>query len=105
MKWPKTPDAWDRREKVLSLAIPSVLALGGLAPFVGWVAIPIVAAVTGALGLLGRVWIASRIGLEVWTHAVLFPRPYTLRVDQLGDIGQTPRLWLGGGLALVFRLH
>jgi hypothetical protein len=35
-------------------------------------------------------------------HGELFPRPYTISVDPLGDIGSTGHFWLGAAAGVSF---
>lgn len=60
MKWPRTPSGWDRSERLLVLCLATLAAIVALAPFFGWVAIPIAAAVVGLLGGLWRLGIGAR---------------------------------------------
>ncbi|MGN6274891.1 MAG: tetratricopeptide repeat protein [Solirubrobacterales bacterium] len=59
MKWPRTPTAWERSEKVLALCLAGLVSGGALAPFIGWAALPVAIAVTAALGALWRLWIGA----------------------------------------------
>jgi hypothetical protein len=38
----------------------------------------------------------------VGVHAEFFPRPYTLDVTPLGEIGKTNHLWLGTSVGVAF---
>ena len=48
--------------------------------------------------------LASAVVLRLRLHAEAFARAYELRVDPLGPLAHTPRLWLGASLGLDWRL-
>lgn len=60
MNWPRTPSAWERREKLIVLCLAAVVAIGALAPFLGWVAAPIGMATAGAIAAGWRVYVGAR---------------------------------------------
>jgi hypothetical protein len=52
-----------------------------------------------------RWWLANRVGVFACAYAVTMPRPYTLRVVGVGEVGNTPTLWLGAQVGVSFRIH
>jgi hypothetical protein len=52
-----------------------------------------------------RRWLGDRVGVFACAYAVTMPRPYTLRVVGVGEVGNTPTLWLGGVVGVSFRIH
>jgi len=54
--------------------------------------------------LQGEWWLARRVGVFVSESALFWPRPISLNVGGLGDVGHTPSLWLGTQLGLVARV-
>lgn len=59
----------------------------------------------GARGAaFARLWVADRVGIFASFHGLLWPRPYTLRVSGLGQVGETPGFWLGAQLGVAIRI-
>ncbi|HVY26219.1 MAG TPA: hypothetical protein VHB79_06685 [Polyangiaceae bacterium] len=59
----------------------------------------------GARAALGAEWwLARRLGVFLSETALLWPRPLSLNVGGVGDVGHTPALWLGTQLGLVVRV-
>lgn len=54
--------------------------------------------------LVAEWWPARRFGIFVSESALFWPRPISLNVGGLGDVGHTPALWLGSQLGLVGRV-
>jgi len=58
----------------------------------------------GRVGAQVRYWANEHAGIYGGMFATYFPQPYSLRVEGLGAVGQTPSAWLGGSLGAVIRL-
>lgn len=58
----------------------------------------------GRLGAQVRYWASPRAGICGGMFASYFPKPYSLEVEGLGVVGQTPAAWVGGSLGAVIRL-
>ena len=55
----------------------------------------------GRFGVWLRYWATPQSALFLSAHGAFFPRPYLLDVEGLGEIGQTPALWMGTSLGVV----
>jgi hypothetical protein len=51
-----------------------------------------------------RYWATDRAGICFGLSGTFYPKPYTLQVEGLGTVGQTPTAWLGGSIGAVIRL-
>jgi hypothetical protein len=97
----RAADAWDAGAEA-SLVVAPVRLQGANLPLSadGWRA---------EIGLRGaailRWWLANRVGVFACAYAVIMPRPYTLRVAGVGEVGNTPTLWLGAQVGVSFRIH
>jgi hypothetical protein len=58
----------------------------------------------GRLGAQVRYWASPHAGICAGMFASYFPKPYSLQVEGLGTVGQTPSAWVGGSLGAVIRL-
>lgn len=58
----------------------------------------------GRLGAQVRYWASPHAGICGGMFASYFPKPYSLQVEGLGTVGETPSAWLGGSLGAVIRL-
>lgn len=58
----------------------------------------------GRLGAQVRYWASEQAGVFGGMFGSWFPKPYTLQVEGLGAVGETPTAWLGGALGAVIRL-
>lgn len=58
----------------------------------------------GRLGAQVRYWASPHAGICGGMFASYFPKPYSLQVEGLGVVGETPAAWLGGSLGAVIRL-
>ena len=58
----------------------------------------------GRLGAQVRYWASPHAGICGGMFASYFPKPYSLQVEGLGVVGQTPAAWVGGSLGAVIRL-
>jgi hypothetical protein len=97
----RSGDIWDAGAEA-SLVVAPVRLEGANLPLSagGW------RAEIGARGAaLARWWLANRVGVFAGSYAVMMPRPYTLRVVGVGEVGNTPRLWLGAQVGVTFRIH
>jgi hypothetical protein len=52
-----------------------------------------------------RVWVHGRIAVVGGMEGSVFPKPYTIAVDPVGDLGETPIAWLGGHVGVAVRLR
>lgn len=87
MRWPKTPSAWERREKLLVLGLAAIVAMGALAPFLGWAAAPVVLAIAGAIGVCWRVYIGARkVDLEERLEEAELDRRLRCPITAVGSI-------------------
>jgi hypothetical protein len=60
----------------------------------------------GARGAaFARWWIGERVGLFVSECGIGWPRPITLSVGGVGEVGNTPAFWLGTQLGFVAKLN
>jgi hypothetical protein len=60
--------------------------------------------VGGRLGAQVRYWASEHAGICGGMFGSWFPKPYSLQVEGIGAVGQTPSAWLGGSLGAVIRL-
>jgi hypothetical protein len=58
----------------------------------------------GRVGVQVRYWASERAGIYGGLSGLWFPKPYSLEVDGLGVVGETPTGWVGGSLGAVIRL-
>lgn len=58
----------------------------------------------GRLGVQVRYWASEHAGVFGGMFGSWFPKPYSLQVENLGAVGETPPAWLGGSLGAVIRL-
>lgn len=58
----------------------------------------------GRVGVQVRYWASEHAGIYGGTFVTYFPQPYSLQVEGLGAVGQTPSAWVGGSLGAVIRL-
>jgi hypothetical protein len=58
----------------------------------------------GRLGAQVRYWASPHAGIYGGMFASYFPKPYSLQVEGLGVVGQTPAAWIGGSVGAVIRL-
>ncbi len=58
----------------------------------------------GRLGAQVRYWASPHAGICGGMFASYFPKPYSLQVEGLGVVGQTPAAWIGGSLGALIRL-
>jgi hypothetical protein len=58
----------------------------------------------GRIGAQVRYWASPHAGICGGMFASYFPQPYSLQVEGLGVVGQTPSAWIGGSLGAVIRL-
>jgi hypothetical protein len=87
---------------------------GELGPLAAWVSIagqgvPDARAATrlevgGRIGASVRYWASPSIALFLAGHGAFFPRPYRLELEGLGEVGQTPSLWVGTTIGAVIDL-
>jgi hypothetical protein len=56
------------------------------------------------VGAQVRYWATERAGIFVGASGTWFPSPYTLRVEGVGAVGETPSAWVTGSLGAVIRL-
>ena len=57
----------------------------------------------GRAGVQVRYWASERAGIYGGLSGSFFPKPYTLQVEGLGTVGQTPTTWIGGSIGAVIR--
>jgi hypothetical protein len=60
--------------------------------------------VGGRLGAQLRYWASERAGVCGGMFGSWFPNPYSLRVEGMGVVGNTPSAWIGGSLGAVITL-
>ena len=60
--------------------------------------------VGGRLGAQVRYWASEHAGICGGMFGTWFPKPYSLQVENLGMVGETPNAWVGGSLGAVIRL-
>jgi hypothetical protein len=60
--------------------------------------------VGGRLGAQVRYWASEHAGVSGGMFGSWFPKPYSLQVEGIGVVGQTPSAWIGGSLGAVIRL-
>jgi hypothetical protein len=60
--------------------------------------------VGGRIGAQVRYWASRHAGVCGGMFATYFPKPYSLEVEGLGVVGQTPHAWVGGSLGALIRL-
>ncbi len=58
----------------------------------------------GRLGVQVRYWASERAGVYGGMSGIWFPKPYSLEVQGVGVVGETPSGWIGGSLGAVLRL-
>lgn len=58
----------------------------------------------GRLGVQVRYWASERAGIYAGMSGTWFPKPYSLEVQGVGVVGETPSGWIGGSLGAVLRL-
>jgi hypothetical protein len=58
----------------------------------------------GRVGVQVRYWASERAGIYGGLFGLWYPKPYTLEVEGLGKVGETPTGWVGGSLGAVIRL-
>jgi hypothetical protein len=58
----------------------------------------------GRLGAQVRYWASEHAGIGGGMFGSWYPQPYSLRVEGIGVVGQTPSVWIGGSLGAVIRL-
>lgn len=56
----RTPTAWGRRERLIALSISALVAVGALAPLLGWPGVPIAIAAAIVVAAAWRSWAAFR---------------------------------------------
>jgi len=62
------------------------------------------AEVGGRIGVQVRYWASEHAGVCGGMFGTYFPEPYSLQVEGVGTVGQTPSAWIGGSLGAVIRL-
>jgi hypothetical protein len=62
------------------------------------------AEVGGRIGAQVRYWASEHAGICGGMFGTYFPEPYSLQVEGVGTVGQTPSAWVGGSLGAVIRL-
>lgn len=60
--------------------------------------------VGGRLGAQVRYWASEHAGICGGMFGTWFPQPYSLQVEGMGVVGETPSAWIGGSLGAVIRL-
>jgi hypothetical protein len=60
--------------------------------------------VGGRIGAQVRYWASKHAGIYGGMFGTYFPEPYSLQVEGVGTVGQTPSAWIGGSLGAVIRL-
>lgn len=60
--------------------------------------------VGGRLGAQVRYWASEHAGICGGMFGSWFPKPYSLQVEGIGVVGETPKAWIGGSLGAVIRL-
>jgi len=97
----RAADGWDAGAEA-SLVVAPVRLEGANLPLSagGWRA-----EIGGRGSAIVRWWLANRVGVFACAYAVTMPRPYTLRVVGVGEVGNTPTLWLGAQMGVSFRIH
>lgn len=60
--------------------------------------------VGGRLGAQVRYWASEHAGVSGGMFGSWFPNPYSLQVQGVGAVGETPSAWIGGSLGAVIRL-
>lgn len=58
----------------------------------------------GRAAFFGEWWPADHLGLFLAESALLWPRPISLHIGGVGEVGHTPSFWLGSQLGLVVRV-
>jgi hypothetical protein len=58
----------------------------------------------GRIGAQVRYWASEHAGISGGMFGSYFPEPYSLEVEGIGVVGQTPTGWIGGSLGAVIRL-
>jgi hypothetical protein len=60
--------------------------------------------VGGRIGAQVRYWASDHAGISGGMFGTYFPEPYSLQVEGIGSVGETPTAWIGGSLGAVIRL-
>lgn len=60
--------------------------------------------VGGRLGAQVRYWASEHAGICGGMFGSWFPKPYSLQVEGIGVVGETPNAWIGGSLGAVITL-
>jgi len=58
----------------------------------------------GRIGAQVRYWASEHAGICGGMFGTYFPEPYSLQVEGIGAVGQTPSAWIGGSLGAIIRL-
>jgi hypothetical protein len=58
----------------------------------------------GRIGAQVRYWASEHAGICGGMFGTYFPEPYSLQVQGVGVVGQTPTAWIGGSLGAIIRL-
>ena len=58
----------------------------------------------GRIGAQVRYWASDHAGICGGMFGTYFPEPYSLQVEGIGTVGETPTAWIGGSLGAVIRL-
>lgn len=58
----------------------------------------------GRAGVQVRYWASERAGVFAGLSGTWYPKPYTLEVQGLGVVGETPKGWVSASLGAVLRL-
>lgn len=92
---------WEGAAEASLVVAPVHLSGSGLTPTeAGWRA-----EIGERTAVLGRLWLTSRVGFFVSIYDFGWPQGVRLTVAGTGDVGQTPRFWLGAEAGVVVRLN
>ena len=58
----------------------------------------------GRVGVQVRYWASARAGVFAGMSGTWYPKPYTLEVQGVGVVGETPSGWVSGSLGAILRL-
>lgn len=58
----------------------------------------------GRVGAQVRYWASSHAGIWGGMFVSYLPEPYSLQVEGIGMVGQTPSAWIGGSIGAIIRL-
>lgn len=58
----------------------------------------------GRVGAQVRYWASEHAGIGGGMFVSYLPEPYSLQVEGIGTVGQTPSAWIGGSLGALIRL-